>query len=243
MSVPRDMMSYVDPDTGHTMLPGTQRPDGTWRKPRRVKEGYTPQDEVPLYESKGKAIAKARDSGYIPGLGTSPASTGLSDMSNFKIDTFVLPAPVHTIPGLNTDPSPPVVPASSKSKKKKKSGNQVCKRRLGLIWSQMFKVLPLQASSSQTNTTQNGIASIEDKMSKASIAEKAPDRNSAGQPVATDPAKKLRNLKKKLRDIEALEAKLDSGEITSPEPEQLEKVARKNEVMMEIAALEKLVQS
>ena len=111
------------------------------------------------------------------------------------------------------------------------------------MWSQMFNVLQLQASSSQTNTTQNGIASIEDKMSKASIAEKAPDRNSAGQPVATDPAKKLRNLKKKLRDIEALEAKLDSGEITSPEPEQLEKVARKNEVMMEIAALEKLVQS
>jgi partner of Y14 and mago protein len=220
MSAPRDMMSYVDPDTGFTMLPGTQRPDGTWRKPRRVKEGYTPQDEVPLYESKGKAIAKARDTGYIPGLGP-PAASGFSDISNFKIDTFVIPTPVHTIPGLNTDPSAPVVPPSSKSKKKKKSGNQ--------------------ASASQSNT-ENGVASIEAKMSKACIAEKAPDRNSAGQPVATDPAKKLRNLKKKLRDIETLEAKLDSGEITSPEPEQLEKVARKNEVMTEIAALE-LVQS
>ena len=98
----------------------------------------------------------------------------------------------------------------------------------------------MQASASQSNT-ENGVASIEAKMSKACIAEKAPDRNSAGQPVATDPAKKLRNLKKKLRDIESLEAKLDSGEIKSPEPEQLEKVGRKDEVMTEIAALEKLL--
>jgi len=222
MNLPRDAISYVDPDTGYTMLPGTQRPDGSWRKPRRVKEGYTPQDEVPAYEVKGKVIAKARE-GYIPGLSTSPpTNSGYSSISNFKIDTFVLPAPVHVIPGLNTDQSPvtQTQTSSSKNKKKKKSSNQ-------------------------SQVTSNGVSELSSQLSSASITDKS-NSNGAGQgqqPVATDPAKKLRNLKKKLRDIEALEAKLHSGEVENPEPEQLEKVARKSDVMKDIAALEKQIQS
>ena len=57
--------------------------------------------------------------------------------------------------------------------------------------------------------------------------------------ATTDPAKKLRNLRKKLRDIESLEKKLEEGIISKPEPEQLEKVARKYQVEAEINEMER----
>lgn len=59
-----------------------------------------------------------------------------------------------------------------------------------------------------------------------------------GKQVATDPVKRLRNLKKKLRDIEKLERQIASGEIKNPEPEQLEKVKKKEEVTQQIEDLE-----
>ena len=47
-----------------------------------------PQDEVLLYESKGKAIAEAREGGHIPGLGPAWShynSSGYSADSNFNV--------------------------------------------------------------------------------------------------------------------------------------------------------------
>lgn len=53
-----------------------------------------------------------------------------------------------------------------------------------------------------------------------------------------DPAKRLKNLRKRLFEILKLEVKITTGELKNPEKDQLDKVARKLQVMNEIQALE-----
>ena len=52
-------------DKGEWVLPATRRPDGTWRKEIRVKEGYVPPDEVAAYVPAGARAVKSRG---IPGM-------------------------------------------------------------------------------------------------------------------------------------------------------------------------------
>lgn len=43
-------------DNGERVVGGTVRPDGTIRKERRVRAGYIPQDEQPVYMSMGATV-------------------------------------------------------------------------------------------------------------------------------------------------------------------------------------------
>ncbi|KAK4378645.1 hypothetical protein RND71_000507 [Anisodus tanguticus] len=68
------------PKEGERLLAPTRRPDGTLRKPIRIRAGYVPQDEVAIYQSKGalwkKEIASMQDvpPGYDPVIDEKPKS-------------------------------------------------------------------------------------------------------------------------------------------------------------------------
>lgn len=56
--------------------------------------------------------------------------------------------------------------------------------------------------------------------------------------TTTEPQKRLKNLRKKIREIEVLEEKIKTGALKNPDKEILDKVARKTEISKEIKRLE-----
>lgn len=62
--------------------------------------------------------------------------------------------------------------------------------------------------------------------------------NSNTAQKTADPQKRIKNLRKKIREIEILEEKIKAGALKNPDKEILDKVARKTEISKEIKRLE-----
>lgn len=60
----------------------------------------------------------------------------------------------------------------------------------------------------------------------------------AADPMAAEKAKKMKNLRKKLRQVEELQQKVDSGELKNPSKEQLDKLGRAQALREELELLE-----
>lgn len=208
------MATVIEKTEEGSFIPASQRPDGSWRKPRRVKEGYIPQEEVPLYESKGKQWASKKP--MYP-VGLDPALIKAHEAAK---------ASKNPIPGMVIDTN------SGKSKKKKKKKSSDTSKEVGK---------PSELTPANMPSAQNTKLESEKKSNNETNTNVASSNTSAA--VTTDPAKRLKNLRKKLREIEAIEKKISNGEIKAPDKDQKEKVSRKPDVLSEIMALELSLQN
>ncbi|XP_071497688.1 partner of Y14 and mago-like [Diadema antillarum] len=179
----------------HSYIPATQRPDGSWRKPRRVKPGYIPQEEVPLYESKGKQWVNSKPR-LPPGVHEDPAPVQQSQQAQ---------------------PQAPLSKSAKKNEKRKQKRKEKAQ------------------AQEETGIDDGKVDALASDIGDVSLSD------SAQLPMATgpsDPQKRMKNVKKKLRQIEDLQVKISSGEITTPSKEQLDKIARKGELEEELRTLE-----
>lgn len=72
------MDNYVINEKGEKVIVGSRRPDGTLRKERKIRAGYTPQDEQPAYVSVGAqvGISPVRGRRAIADAPEPPAASG-----------------------------------------------------------------------------------------------------------------------------------------------------------------------
>lgn len=218
---------------GHTIIPPSRRPDGSLRKPIRVRAGYVPQDEIAAWESPARRMARQREEAGIPGWDDAPVSTSSSSSSPSR----------GIVGGDGLDFSPKSTTPQTKSQKR----NQARKKGRELK-QQSADVEGITAAMAQTKISKPAPAGGMNQQS----AQKRTDRpkqgaaaaggRSGGAPAggastADELAKKVKAVQKKLRQVEQLQAKVDAGEIT-PTPEQLQKLKKKTQFEKELAGLQ-----
>lgn len=252
MSNVQALEDYRKDRQGNTYIPATQRADGTWRKEIKVKPGYIPQEEVLSYASSKKTqMAKENAKGPI-GLSAQPVSSVASKKkkNKNKKPSAASAAASNTVDNhRERDSSADVEDITDEVENLtlEESGEwtQVKTKRRGAP-PQAQAVRSSKAAAEQKK--KSVAAAPEEPVGPSAAAKKKEEKKkakaaaaaaAAPAPSTAEPEKRLRNLKKKLRDLDDLEKKIKTGEIAQPNEDQLAKIKRRKDYKAEYQALSK----
>ncbi|KAJ4966277.1 hypothetical protein NE237_018126 [Protea cynaroides] len=180
---------------GERLLAPTRRPDGTLRKPIRIRAGYVPQDEVAIYQSKGALMRK--------GLGTPDVPPGYDPVVDAKQKTK----------------------SARRNERKKEKKQQAADEKGKDLESKTTGKVPsaehagLRSEAVESVAHQMNMLAVSETPSVVVPSPEPTESSSMGGPDP-DLDKRIRSLKKKIR---LTEAQLHKAEQNDMKPEQLDK--------------------
>jgi len=215
------------PGDGATELPQSRRPDGTLRPVVRVRKGYVPPEEQQTYDRfkdttpAGTVFgAETVEAGPAKGKSRSRGKKKKPEGGDASAEAEEpVPAAVEEVA-----PGAPAAPQGASDVERK---IKALRKRLASIC-----VLEERAKEGGADLNEDQLSKIE---AKAEVEAEILKWETLGD---VDIGKKIKNLKKKLKQIDELEQKLKAG--ASLNEDQQGKIDAKAEVMEELKTLEAL---
>ncbi|KAE8246504.1 hypothetical protein A4X13_0g5758 [Tilletia indica] len=233
-----------DPSTQQRIIPASVRADGSVRKERRIKPGFTPQEDVTRFRSTRQAAA-ANARRVVPGSGipgapgpstridlpasSSASSAGLSKAAKKNAKRRAARASAGGVGGTaafddededgEEDEEEDVPDAWDEDDAEGSTNSGSKSARSPPPSSSATPSTRSNTDAQPTTTTANGTSSVDDTTAEA-----------------VDPAKRAKALAKKIRAAETLREKAGGGETLLPE--QQAKVDSLDALVAELAALE-----
>ncbi|XP_020257062.1 partner of Y14 and mago-like isoform X2 [Asparagus officinalis] len=205
------------PKEGERILGPTRRPDGTLRKPIRIRAGYVPQDEVAIYQSKGALLKKAQPE-VPPGFDPDAVAANKPKTKSAKRNERKKEKKLQAALASSNDKGRNLDPEQSGKLRTEESPFVEKQHRLENLETVTDQITNLFVSSTSeatnSSTDQNETTKSEDS--------------------DLDINKRIRALKKKIRLAEA-QLKVDQNNM---KPEQVEKITKVEGWLEELKALE-----